>query len=81
MDKNSYEHTLRVAKYIMQMRPVFNVQALFSDETRQYVQPMEPACGEMVTIRPGDSLYFDSGNPHGMKAIGGKPAKVLIVVI
>ena len=37
--------------------------------------------GKEVTIRPGDSLYFDSGNPHGMKAIGGKPAKVLIVVI
>ena len=37
--------------------------------------------GREVTIRQGDSLYFDSGNPHGMKAIGDKPAKVLVVVI
>ncbi len=34
-----------------------------------------------LTINEGDSLYFDSGNPHGMKAIGGTPAQVLIVVI
>ncbi|MEA4824306.1 MAG: XRE family transcriptional regulator [Clostridiaceae bacterium] len=37
--------------------------------------------GHEMTIREGDSLYFDSGNPHGMKAIGDKPAKVLVVVI
>lgn len=37
--------------------------------------------GQEITIREGDSLYFDSGNPHGMKAIGGRPAKVLVVVI
>ena len=34
-----------------------------------------------ITINEGDSLYFDSGNPHGMKAIGGVPAQVLVVVI
>ncbi|MBR6748042.1 MAG: cupin domain-containing protein [Clostridia bacterium] len=34
-----------------------------------------------ITINQGDSLYFDSGNPHGMKAIGGTPARVLVVVI
>ncbi|MGI6335982.1 MAG: cupin domain-containing protein [Clostridiales bacterium] len=37
--------------------------------------------GKEITIREGDSLYFDSGNPHGMKAVGGKPARVLVVVI
>ena len=37
--------------------------------------------GQELIIREGDSLYFDSGNPHGMKAIGDKPAKVLVVVI
>ncbi len=34
-----------------------------------------------TTVNEGDSLYFDSGNPHGMKAIGGVPAQVLVVVI
>ena len=34
-----------------------------------------------TTINEGDSLYFDSGNPHGMKANGGEPAEVLVVVI
>lgn len=35
----------------------------------------------IITINEGDSLYFDSGNPHGMKAQGGKNAVVLVVVI
>ena len=35
----------------------------------------------VLEIHEGDSLYFDSGHPHGMKAIGGKPANVLVVVI
>ena len=67
MKNNEYEHALRVTKYIMQMRPVFNVQALFSDETRQYVQPMEPGVGEEVTIRfrtaasNVDEVYIISG--------------------
>jgi quercetin dioxygenase-like cupin family protein len=29
----------------------------------------------------GDSVYFDSGIPHAMKAIGDKSAKFLAVVI
>ena len=36
---------------MMQMRPVFQTNALFSDETRNYVEPMEPKPGETVTIR------------------------------
>jgi len=35
----------------------------------------------VTVINEGDSLYFDSGHPHGMKAIGGKNAVVLVVVI
>ena len=37
--------------------------------------------GNELTIHEGDSLYFDSGHPHGMKALGGKQALVLVVVI
>jgi quercetin dioxygenase-like cupin family protein len=32
-------------------------------------------------LNEGDSVYFDSGVPHAMKATGGKPAKFLAVVI
>ena len=32
-------------------------------------------------LAEGDSVYFDSGIPHAMKAVGGQPAKFLAVVI
>ncbi|MDP4108530.1 MAG: XRE family transcriptional regulator [Bacillota bacterium] len=34
-----------------------------------------------LTINEGDSIYFDSHFPHGMKANGNKPAKILVIVI
>ena len=34
-----------------------------------------------LTINEGDSLYFDSGYLHGMKALGGKEAKILVIVM
>ena len=37
--------------YAMRMRPVFRPGGLFSDETENYVYPMEPEAGETVTIR------------------------------
>lgn len=38
-------------QYMMGMRPVLNRQALFSDGTADYREPMEPKTGETVTIR------------------------------
>jgi len=35
---------------------------------------------EMV-LNPGDSIYFDSGLPHSMKAEEGKTAKFLAVIL
>lgn len=32
-------------------------------------------------LNEGDSVYFDSGVPHAMKALGGAPASFLAVVI
>ncbi len=67
MDKNSNEYALCVAKYILQMRPVFNSEALFSDETENYVSPMEPDPGQTVTIRfrtaahNADKVFLISG--------------------
>ena len=35
----------------------------------------------IVILEPGDSLYFDSSYPHGMKALDGKPAKFVCVIM
>jgi transcriptional regulator with XRE-family HTH domain len=41
---------------------------------------LEFRCGDStVTLREGDSLYFDSVVPHGYRGIGG-PAKTLVVI-
>jgi len=34
-----------------------------------------------LVIEEGDSLYFDSTNPHGMKALNDKTAKILVITI
>lgn len=34
-----------------------------------------------LTVCEGDSVYFDSNLPHGMKALNGKCAKILVVTI
>lgn len=34
-----------------------------------------------VILNPGDSIFYDSNNPHGMAAIGDKPAKILAVIM
>ena len=35
---------------------------------------------EMI-LEPGDSIYFDSGLPHGMLALENKPAKFLAIIL
>lgn len=35
----------------------------------------------VVTMEPGDSLYFDSTTPHGLRGLNGKPAVFLDVII
>lgn len=37
--------------------------------------------GHEIVLGEGDSLFFDSGTAHGMKALGGKPAKFLAVIV
>ncbi|HIX58367.1 MAG TPA: glycoside hydrolase family 13 protein [Candidatus Blautia gallistercoris] len=44
-------YSAKAQQYILQMRPVFNKDALFSDETENYRSPMEPDVGDIVTIR------------------------------
>lgn len=37
--------------------------------------------GHEAILEEGDSLYFDSAKPHGMKALDDKPAKLLAIII
>ena len=54
-------------QYILNMRPVLNKQALFSDTTQDYVTPAEPRFKEKVTVRfrtaknNVDAVYLISG--------------------
>ena len=34
-----------------------------------------------LILNEGDSLYFDSASPHGMKAVGGRPAKFIAIIM
>jgi transcriptional regulator with XRE-family HTH domain len=34
-----------------------------------------------LILGEGDSIYFDSSHPHGMKALDGKPVRFLAVII
>ncbi|MDR1762464.1 MAG: cupin domain-containing protein [Dysgonamonadaceae bacterium] len=37
--------------------------------------------GKDLTLEPGDSIYFDSSNPHGMKALDDKPVRFLAIIM
>lgn len=37
--------------------------------------------GRTTVLHEGDTAYYDSAQPHGMIAIGGKPCKFLAVVL
>lgn len=37
--------------------------------------------GHELILEEGDSLYFDSSKPHGMKALGNKPVKFLAFIV
>ncbi len=36
--------------------------------------------GKEFTLNEGDSLYYDSGIPHGMKTLNGKSARFLACI-
>ncbi|MDR1248088.1 MAG: XRE family transcriptional regulator [Treponema sp.] len=37
--------------------------------------------GHEMELGPGDSVYYNSNEPHGMKALGGKRARFLAMVL
>ncbi|MDH8701150.1 transcriptional regulator with XRE-family HTH domain [Dysgonomonadaceae bacterium PH5-43] len=34
-----------------------------------------------LILNPGDSIYFDSSHPHGMKALDNEPVKFLAIIL
>ena len=42
---------MRTSRYVMEMIPTLNREALFADESRDYVFPPEPEVGDIVTFR------------------------------
>ena len=37
--------------------------------------------GHEEELGPGDCIYYDSNEPHGMKALGGKAARFLAIIL
>ena len=70
MNLANIEYQDKLRQYVLQMRPVFKPNALFSDETANYVTPMEPDPGDIVTIRfrtwkdNVDKVYLVSNDRH-----------------
>lgn len=68
MNVNEIEQVMRVSEYALNMRPVLNKKALFSDETANYRTPFEPEVGDRVTIRfrtwmdNADFVFFICGS-------------------
>ena len=66
--KQENEDIARKMQYILNIRPVFNKEALFSDGTRYYRNPTEPKSGEKVIIsfrtqkNNVDAVYLVSGD-------------------
>lgn len=70
MNLANIEYQDKLRQYVLQMRPMFKPNALFSDETANYVTPMEPDPGDIVTIRfrtwkdNVDKVYLVSNDRH-----------------
>ncbi len=51
MYRKTFSQAVRTARYVMEMLPTLNLDALFSDESPSFVDPCEPNVGDTVTIR------------------------------
>ncbi len=38
-------------------------------------------CGHKIILNEGDSIFYDSSYPHGMLALGDKPARFVAIII
>ena len=67
MTEKTYRDARKYAEYVLNMQPVLNMDALFSDLSENYVMPPEPEAGRKVVIRArtakgnADEVFFVHG--------------------
>ena len=71
---------------IVEPKPEGTPMHLNSHEGQEFNMVMEGRLllnidGKDIVLNEGDSLYFDSAKPHGMKALDGKPVRFLAVIM
>lgn len=61
----------------------FNMNTHAAQEFNLVVEGRMQICiaGKKIILEEGDSIYFDSTQPHGMKALDGKAVKFLAIII
>jgi len=62
-----------------------NPAAMFAHEGQEFHYVLDGSVRMRIakyetTLHKGDSIYFDSTYPHGMEAVGGKPAHLLVII-
>ena len=68
----------RIQRYIMQMRPLLKKNALFSDGTADYRQPVEPDAGDEVTVRFRTAIRYR--HYRALYGNGQRPGEPLIIM-
>lgn len=75
----------RMEPYIMKPPLKFQDKRLFDHVGEEFLFVLSGGVeieisGQLFQLRPGDALYFDSHLPHRSRSLGGRYAKVLVVV-
>ncbi len=50
-NRKTFSQAMRTSRYVMEMIPTLNRDAVFADESADYVSPPEPKVGDIVTFR------------------------------
>ncbi len=76
----------RMEPFIVEIEPIDeNASIFYKHKGEEFLFVMEGelefrGADKVITLRPGDSLYFDSEIPHALRGLGGKRAKALAVI-
>lgn len=75
----------RMEPYIMRPPLKFQNRRLFEHLGEEFMFVLSgkvevEISGQILELRPGDALYFDSHLPHRSRSLGGRYAEVLVVV-
>ncbi|HDG98974.1 MAG TPA: XRE family transcriptional regulator [Desulfobacterales bacterium] len=76
----------RMEPFIVEIEPIDeNASIFYKHKGEEFLFVMEGelefrGADKVITLRPGDSLYFDSEIPHALRGLGGKRVKALAVI-